>query len=241
MDHVYPPGPAAVPPNLTAATAAYKHRAWLAMGGLAAFIVLYFALSGWFAWTAWRLFDGMFGDRGQLRPLPVRRRRLRRLPRGVHAQGAVLHPASFRRRGHRDHAPGPAATLRLHRPAGRRSPRAARPQGVPVGARERGGVLRPVAAESHHPLEEEPRDRPRARQRGHARRTQGRARARVRAFRAALHGRRPLGLHLATDRRPHRRAPRCARQTAGADCRGSICASPGWAGSSPSSSGRSAR
>ena len=64
MDHVYPPGPAEVPPNLTAATAAYKHRAWLAMGGLAAFIVLYFALSGWFAWTAWRLFKGMFGDGG---------------------------------------------------------------------------------------------------------------------------------------------------------------------------------
>jgi Zn-dependent protease with chaperone function len=64
MDHVYPPGPATVPPNLTAATAAYKHRAWLAMAGLAAFIVLYFALSGWFAWTAWRLFDGMFGKGG---------------------------------------------------------------------------------------------------------------------------------------------------------------------------------
>jgi len=64
MDHVYPPGPASVPPNLTAATTAYKHRAWLAMGGLAAFIVLYFALSGWFAWTAWRLFRGMFGEGG---------------------------------------------------------------------------------------------------------------------------------------------------------------------------------
>jgi Zn-dependent protease with chaperone function len=64
MDHVYPPGPADVPPNLTAATAAYKHRAWLAMGGLAAFIALYFALSGWFAWTAWRLFKGMFGEGG---------------------------------------------------------------------------------------------------------------------------------------------------------------------------------
>ena len=64
MDHVYPPGPATVPPNLTAATAAYKHRAWLAMGGLAAFIALYFALSGWFAWTAWRLFAGMSGQGG---------------------------------------------------------------------------------------------------------------------------------------------------------------------------------
>ena len=64
MDHVYPPGPATVPPNLTAATAAYKHRAWLAMFGLATFIAVYFALSGWFAWTAWRLFSGMFGAHG---------------------------------------------------------------------------------------------------------------------------------------------------------------------------------
>src|SRR5688500_2681254 len=64
MDHVYPPGPATVPPNLTAATAAYKRHAWLAMLGLAAFIALYFALSAFFAWTAWRLFSGMFGDGG---------------------------------------------------------------------------------------------------------------------------------------------------------------------------------
>ena len=66
MDQIYPPGPATVPANLTAATATYKHRAWLAMGGLTAFIVLYFALSGWFAWTAWRLFSGMFGEGGHL-------------------------------------------------------------------------------------------------------------------------------------------------------------------------------
>jgi Zn-dependent protease with chaperone function len=64
MEHVYPPGPAAVPPNLTAATAAYKRHAWLAMLGLAAFIALYFALSAFFAWTAWRLFSGMFGMGG---------------------------------------------------------------------------------------------------------------------------------------------------------------------------------
>jgi Zn-dependent protease with chaperone function len=64
MEHVYPPGPATVPPNLTAATAAYKRHAWLAMLGLAAFIASYFALSAFFAWTAWRLFSGMFGDGG---------------------------------------------------------------------------------------------------------------------------------------------------------------------------------
>ncbi len=64
MEHVYPPGPAAVPPNLTAASAAYKRHAWLAMLGLATFIALYFALSGWFAWTAWRIASGMFGADG---------------------------------------------------------------------------------------------------------------------------------------------------------------------------------
>jgi Zn-dependent protease with chaperone function len=64
MDHVYPQGPASVPPNLTAATSTYKQRAWLAMIGLAVFIALYFALSGWFAWTSWRLFSSMFGPGG---------------------------------------------------------------------------------------------------------------------------------------------------------------------------------
>jgi Zn-dependent protease with chaperone function len=64
MDHVYPQGPASVPPNLTAATSTYKQRAWLAMIGLAVFITLYFALSGWFAWTSWRLFSSMFGAGG---------------------------------------------------------------------------------------------------------------------------------------------------------------------------------
>lgn len=65
MEHVYPPGPQSVPPNLTAPTAAYKRHALLAMLGLTVYIALYFALSAWFAWTAWRLFSGMFGDGGQ--------------------------------------------------------------------------------------------------------------------------------------------------------------------------------
>lgn len=37
---------------------AYKLHAWLAMGGLALFLLLYFALAGWFGWTAWRLTFG---------------------------------------------------------------------------------------------------------------------------------------------------------------------------------------
>ncbi|HET9864525.1 MAG TPA: M48 family metallopeptidase, partial [Steroidobacteraceae bacterium] len=64
MEFAYPPGPAAVPPDLTAPTSAYKRHAWLAMLGLTVFIALYFALSAWFAWTAWRLLGGMFGQAG---------------------------------------------------------------------------------------------------------------------------------------------------------------------------------
>ncbi|HEY2929695.1 M48 family metallopeptidase, partial [Piscinibacter sp.] len=54
--------PSAQPSSLIAKlarpTAAYKRRAWLAMAGLALFVVLYFALAGWFALTAWRLTFG---------------------------------------------------------------------------------------------------------------------------------------------------------------------------------------
>jgi len=55
MDKFYPAGPVSVPPDLTQPTAAYRNHAWLAMGGLALFVVLYFALTGWFTWTAYRL------------------------------------------------------------------------------------------------------------------------------------------------------------------------------------------
>jgi Zn-dependent protease with chaperone function len=55
MDLVYPPGPTAVPPNLTAASAAYKRHAWFAMLGLGAFLVIYLGMAAWFGWTSWRL------------------------------------------------------------------------------------------------------------------------------------------------------------------------------------------
>jgi Zn-dependent protease with chaperone function len=58
MDDVYPRGPAAVPQNFTQATSSYRVHAWLALAGLAAFVLLYFALAGWFTWTAWRLLAG---------------------------------------------------------------------------------------------------------------------------------------------------------------------------------------
>jgi Zn-dependent protease with chaperone function len=55
MEHLYPQGPATVPHDLTKPTQTYRNHAWLAMGGLILFVVLYFALSGWFTWTAYRL------------------------------------------------------------------------------------------------------------------------------------------------------------------------------------------
>ena len=59
MDPLYIAGPQNVPADLTQPTRAYKTNAWLAMGGLALFIVAYFALTGWFAWTAYRLLDNI--------------------------------------------------------------------------------------------------------------------------------------------------------------------------------------
>lgn len=41
--------------ELARPTRAYHLRAWAAMAGLAAFVVLYLALAAWFVWTAWRL------------------------------------------------------------------------------------------------------------------------------------------------------------------------------------------
>ena len=66
MDDVYPRGPGSVPQSFTQATSSYRLHAWLAMAGLAGFVLLYFALAGWFAWTAWRLLAGAVngGDNG---------------------------------------------------------------------------------------------------------------------------------------------------------------------------------
>jgi Zn-dependent protease with chaperone function len=55
MSDLYPAGPTDVSTSLTAPTTAYKHRAWWAVGSLILFIVLYLALTSWFAWTAYRL------------------------------------------------------------------------------------------------------------------------------------------------------------------------------------------
>jgi Zn-dependent protease with chaperone function len=58
-EHVYPDGPDAVPTDLTRPTRAYRTHAWLAMGGLALFVLLYLALASWFSWTAYRLFASL--------------------------------------------------------------------------------------------------------------------------------------------------------------------------------------
>ncbi len=58
-EHVYPAGPGSVPADLTRPTRAYRTHAWLAMGGLALFVLLYLALASWFTWTAYRLFASL--------------------------------------------------------------------------------------------------------------------------------------------------------------------------------------
>jgi Zn-dependent protease with chaperone function len=59
VEHVYPAGPGSVPADLTRPSGAYRTHAWLAMGGLALFVLLYFALASWFTWTAYRLFSSL--------------------------------------------------------------------------------------------------------------------------------------------------------------------------------------
>ena len=59
MSAVYPAGPLDVPANLTEPGGSYRRHAWLAVGGLLLFVAVYFALAGWFGWTAWRLFAGV--------------------------------------------------------------------------------------------------------------------------------------------------------------------------------------
>jgi Zn-dependent protease with chaperone function len=75
MESLYPAGPASVPAGLTAPTGNYRRNAWLAMLGLAGFMLAYLGLMAWFGWTAYRLvaklLAGAGGDGGALVTLLV--------------------------------------------------------------------------------------------------------------------------------------------------------------------------
>lgn len=58
----FPAGPAFVPDGLTAPTPSYRRNARLAMVTLAGFMLFYFALMGWFAWTAYEIFRGLLAS-----------------------------------------------------------------------------------------------------------------------------------------------------------------------------------
>ncbi len=64
MDSLYPAGPSAVPAQLTAPSSAYRRHAWLAVAGLLTFAAAYFALMGWFGWTAFRMLRTLLSGEG---------------------------------------------------------------------------------------------------------------------------------------------------------------------------------
>ena len=57
MDTVHPLGLADLPPDFAKPSTRYRTHAWLAMLGLVAFVGGYTALTGWFVWTTYRLFE----------------------------------------------------------------------------------------------------------------------------------------------------------------------------------------
>lgn len=64
LDSLYPAGPSAVPAQLTAPSSAYRRHAWLAVAGLLSFAAAYFALMGWFGWTAFRVLRTLVSGEG---------------------------------------------------------------------------------------------------------------------------------------------------------------------------------
>ncbi|RHX82462.1 M48 family metallopeptidase [Leptospira yasudae] len=55
MDHLYPASPANIPSDLTGLNRAHKRNLWLTVIGLVLFLLVYLALSGWFAWSSYSL------------------------------------------------------------------------------------------------------------------------------------------------------------------------------------------
>jgi len=60
-NNVYPPGPASIPENLTAATPRYKRHAWIAVAALLLFAFVYVGLAAWFCWQAWHMLASGLG------------------------------------------------------------------------------------------------------------------------------------------------------------------------------------
>lgn len=56
----YPPGPASIPENLTAATPRYRRHAWIAVAALLLFAFVYVGLAVWFCWQAWHMLSSGF-------------------------------------------------------------------------------------------------------------------------------------------------------------------------------------
>ncbi|MFZ5893575.1 MAG: M48 family metallopeptidase [Myxococcota bacterium] len=61
MDEISLPAPTSVPKDLSRPSQQYKRHVWLALAALLLFVALYLALTGWFAWSAYRLVRGALG------------------------------------------------------------------------------------------------------------------------------------------------------------------------------------
>lgn len=57
---LYPPNPREVPPDLTVPSRAYRRSAWIAFGGILAFVALYLGLTAHLGWTVYRLLRDAF-------------------------------------------------------------------------------------------------------------------------------------------------------------------------------------
>lgn len=58
MEGIYPRGPVAVPKHFARPSGRYRRHAWLAMAGLALFVIAYGALAGWFIWMGYGAIAG---------------------------------------------------------------------------------------------------------------------------------------------------------------------------------------
>ena len=147
MDFMYPAGPRVVPPDLTRPTRAYRTHAWLAMGGLLLFVLLYLALASWFTWTAYRLFASLAHGGDPLWTFVAGT--CSAFLAVFMCEGAGVRQAPARDRRHRSHRVRAAAPVRLHAIDWRtKQVHRARIWRVPLAARERGGVLRPERSQS---------------------------------------------------------------------------------------------